>query len=255
MSATVTIRQGKLEGLEHGGLAVFKGIPFAEPPIGARRWLPPEKPASWTGVRDARNYGSAGPQLRGPGGVLAAMIIEEPQSEDCLYLNVWTPKLDGKRRPVMVWIHGGAFRIGSGSQAIYDGANLAQRGDVVVVTINYRIGPFGFLRLTDLTAGKVPATGNEGMLDQIAALEWVRANIAGFGGDPDNVCCFGESAGAMSIADLFAVDSASGLFRRAILQSGAEHAGSLSEAEKLASRFARELGLGSLSRDALQSVP
>ncbi|MGA7869291.1 MAG: carboxylesterase family protein, partial [Candidatus Binatus sp.] len=225
MGATVSIHQGKLDGDEQGGLFVFKGIPFAAPPTGARRWLPPEKPASWSGVRDARRFGAVAHQNSVMLSALSAMVIEGEQSEDCLSLNVWTPALGGKRRPVMVWIHGGAFTIGSGSQALYDGSVLARRGDVVVVTVNYRLGPLGFLRLADVTGGKIPATGNEGMLDQVAALEWVRDNIAEFGGDPGNVTIFGESAGGMSVGTLLAMPAARGLFHKAIPQSGACHTG------------------------------
>ncbi|HYK63408.1 MAG TPA: carboxylesterase/lipase family protein [Patescibacteria group bacterium] len=225
MSATVTIHQGKLEGDEQAGLAVFKGIPFAAPPAGPFRWLPPQKPASWTGTRDARHFGGVAHQNKLMLSPLTAFVIDGEQSEDCLYLNVWTPALDGKRRPVMVWIHGGAFTIGSGSQALYDGSVLARRGDVVVVTVNYRLGPLGFLRLADVTGGKIPSTGAEGILDQVAALEWVRDNIAEFGGDPDNVTIFGESAGGMSVGTLLATPAARGLFHKAIPQSGASHIG------------------------------
>ncbi len=190
MSATVSIHQGKLEGDDQGGLCVFKGVPFAAPPAAARRWLAPEKPASWTGLRDARRFGAVAHQNQVMLTALSAMVVDGEQSEDCLLLNVWTPALDGKRRPVMVWIHGGAFSIGSGSQPLYDGSVLARRGDVVVVTVNYRLGPLGFMRLADVTNGKIPATGNEGILDQVAALRWVRDNIAEFGGDPGNVTIF-----------------------------------------------------------------
>ncbi|MGA6971161.1 MAG: carboxylesterase family protein, partial [Candidatus Binatus sp.] len=158
MGATVSIHQGKLEGDDQGGLIVFKGIPFAKPPVGALRWLPPEKPASWTGVRDARRFGASAPQNQLMLSALAAMVVEGEQSEDCLSLNIWTPAFDGKRRPVMVWIHGGAFSIGAGSQALYDGSVLARRGDVVLVTVNYRLGPLGFIRLADVTNGKIPAS-------------------------------------------------------------------------------------------------
>jgi len=226
MGATVSIHQGKLEGDEQGGLFAFKGIPFAAPPVGERRWLPPGKPASWTGTRDARRFGAVAPQNQLMLSALSAMTVEGEQSEDCLTLNVWTPALDGKRRPVMVWIHGGAFTIGSGSQSLYDGSNLARRGDVVLVTVNYRLGPLGYLRLADVTNGKIPSTGSEGMLDQVAALEWVRDNIAEFGGDPGNVTIFGESAGGMSVGTLLAMPAARGLFHKAIPQSGACHTGS-----------------------------
>ena len=244
MSATVSIHQGKLEGDDQGGLFVFKGVPFAAPPVGARRWLAPEKPESWTGLRDARRFGAVSHQNQVMLSALSAMVVDGEQSEDCLYLNVWTPALDGKRRPVMVWIHGGAFTIGSGSQPLYDGSVLARRGDVVVVTINYRLGPLGFLRLADVTNGKIPATGNEGMLDQVAALRWVRDNIAEFGGDPGNVTIFGESAGGMSVGTILAMPSARGLFHKAIPQSGASHTGaSVARANRTAERVLSKLGV------------
>ncbi len=242
MSATVSIRQGKLESDEQNGLFVFKGIPFAAPPVGARRWLPPEKPASWTGIRDARRFGAVAPQNKMMLTALSAMVVDGEQSEDCLTLNVWTPALDGKRRPVMVWIHGGAFTIGSGSQSLYDGSVLARRGNVVLVTVNYRLGPLGFIRLAEVTGGKIPASGNEGMLDQVAALEWVRDNIAEFGGDPGNVTIFGESAGGMSVGTLLAMPTARGLFHKAIPQSGACHTGApVARANRTAERVLSRL--------------
>ena len=242
MSATVSIHQGKLEGDDQGGLCVFKGVPFAAPPAAARRWLAPEKPASWTGLRDARRFGAVAHQNQVMLTALSAMVVDGEQSEDCLLLNVWTPALDGKRRPVMVWIHGGAFSIGSGSQPLYDGSVLARRGDVVVVTVNYRLGPLGFMRLADVTNGKIPATGNEGILDQVAALRWVRDNIAEFGGDPGNVTIFGESAGGMSVGTILAMPSARGLFHKAILQSGASHTGaSIARANRTAERVLSRL--------------
>ncbi len=219
----VQTRSGKLEGEARDGLCVFKGIPYAAPPVGPLRWRAPEPVAPWSGVRAATTVGAAAPQNPLAGGILAAFNVEEATSEDCLYLNVWTPAVDAGRRPVLVWIHGGGFVIGSGAQRIYDGAELARRGDVVVVTINYRLGPLGFLRLKELTRGEIPSTGNEGLLDQVAALEWVQANVAAFGGDPDNVTIFGESAGGMSVTTLLALPAARGLFRKAIAQSGAGH--------------------------------
>jgi len=253
MSAVASTRFGKVEGEEMPGLSIFKGIPFAAPPTGARRWLAPEKPAPWSGSRDARRFGGVAPQLPMMLSALAAMVIDDPQSEDCLYLNVWTPAADNRRRPVMVWIHGGAFTIGAGSQAIYDGSTLARRGDVVVVGINYRLGPLGFLRLADATNGAIPATGNEGILDQIAALQWVRDNIAEFGGDPQNVTIFGESAGGMSVGTLLAAPAARGLFHKAIPQSGACHTGSPRErANRNAERVMAKLGAS--NADALRGL-
>jgi para-nitrobenzyl esterase len=219
----VQTRSGRLQGEARDGLCVFKGIPYAAPPVGPLRWRAPEPVAPWSGVRAATTFGAAAPQTPIAAGVLAAFNVQEGTSEDCLYVNVWTPAVDGGRRPVMVWIHGGGFVIGSGAQSIYDGAELARRGDVVVITLNYRLGPLGFLRLAELTRGAIPSTGNEGLLDQVAALEWVRANVAAFGGDPDNVTIFGESAGGMSVTTLLALPAARGLFHKAIAQSGAGH--------------------------------
>lgn len=255
MSATVSTRYGKLEGEEQDGLLVFRGVPFAAAPVGARRWLPPEPPASWPGVRDARRFGPVAPQNPVLLDALAAMKVEGQQDEDCLNLNVWTPAADGGRRPVMVWIHGGGFTIGSGSQVIYDGSVLARRGDTVVVTINYRMGALGFLRLNDVTNGRIPSTGNEGMLDQIAALRWVRDNIAEFGGDPGNVTIFGESAGGMSVGALMAMPQARGLFHKAIPQSGAcNTAASVECANRVAERLLAKLGIAAADTEAIRAL-
>ncbi|MFI5351898.1 MAG: carboxylesterase/lipase family protein [Candidatus Binatales bacterium] len=257
MTAIANTRSGKLEGAEEAGLFVFKGIPFAAPPIGVRRWMAPEPYAPWTGVRAAQAFGKAAPQNPPPAALTAAfpgMGPVEPWNEDCLYLNVWTPGLDRSRRPVMVWIHGGAFTMGSGSTPIYDGTTLARRGDVVIVTINYRLGPLGFLRLAELTNGKIPSTGNEGMLDQIAALKWVRDNIAEFGGDPDNVTIFGESAGGMSVGTLMGMPAARGLFHKAIPQSGSWVAKSVARASQAAEWLLRKAGASAADPDALRQI-
>jgi para-nitrobenzyl esterase len=215
----VEIGLGRLRGLEREDVRIFRGIPFAQPPVGERRFRPPEKAAPWSGVRDATRFGPSAPQ---PPLMLAALpgLDVGPQSEDCLYLNVYAPAdaRPGSRKPVMVWIHGGAFVIGSGSQSVYDGSALARRGDVVVVTINYRLGALGYMDLGD--PGE-RATANAGLLDQIAALEWVRDHVEAFGGDPGNVAIFGESAGGMSVGTLLGCPAARGLFHRAIAQSGA----------------------------------
>ncbi len=220
MSTIVTTSRGRLEGQDEAGLVVFRGVPYAASPAGARRFLPPDPPELWGGVRPAQAFGLAAPQNAAEMGPLFRLGLGAT-GEDCLSLNVWTPALDDARRPVMVWIHGGAFVLGAGSQLLYDGAALARRGDVVVVTINYRLGVLGFLHLATRFGADLPASGNEGLLDQIAALAWVRDEIAAFGGDPGNVTIFGESAGSMSVATLLGAPGAAGLFHRAILQSGA----------------------------------
>jgi para-nitrobenzyl esterase len=250
--AIVKTKSGKVEGVYQDGLYAFKGIPYAAPPVGELRWQPPRPPASWEGVRDAGEFGTIAPQTPMVGPMIP--VAPEPQAEDCLFLNVFTPALDG-RRPVMVWIHGGAFTIGSGSDAMYRDTNLTARFDGVLVTINYRLGMLGFLRLKDVTGGAVPATGNEGLLDQIAALEWVRDNIAAFGGDPGNVTVFGESAGAMSIACLMAMPPAHGLFHKAILESGA--GGTVltrDEANATAARFLEVAGINGGDAAALRAL-
>jgi para-nitrobenzyl esterase len=211
----VRIAQGKLSGeVTDMGPDAFKGIPYAAPPIGPLRWHDPQPPASWQGVRDAANYGPACMQKT------SAHFAPSSMSEDCLYLNVWTPNLNpAAPAPVLVFIHGGAFTAGAASQPSFDGANLAVRG-VVVVTLNYRLGVFGFFAHPDLTAASPHhASGNYGLLDQIAVLRWVRQNITAFGGDPNNITVFGESAGASSIGYLMVSPLARGLFDKAILES------------------------------------
>lgn len=214
----VKTKQGNLQGAKENNLFVFKGVPFAAPPVGDLRWMPPHPVSPWEGVRSALEYGTIAPQNQMPEGFIGGGE-PEPQSEDCLYLNVYSPGLDNKKRPVMVWIHGGAFSLGSGSEQMFRSGSIVERGDVVLVTINYRLGALGFLNLNEVTGGKIPATGNEGLLDQVAALEWVRDNISGFGGDPDNVTIFGESAGGMSVSCLMVLPKAQGLFHKVIVES------------------------------------
>jgi para-nitrobenzyl esterase len=255
--ATTTIVEtssGKIEGVFRKGLYKFCGVPYAAPPIGERRWLPPGPPKPWSRVKQTKEFAPTAPQI--PMGI---QILEppekQPQSEDCLYLNIWTPGLDGAKRPVMVWIHGGGFTSGAGSWVIYNGRTLSTRGDVVVVTINYRLGALGFLNLNEVTKGKIPATGNEGLLDQVFALEWIRDNISRFGGNPGNVTIVGESAGAMSIGMLLAMPRARGLFHRAILQSGAaHHVNSLEQAEKVAAIFLDILDIKPTDANKLRSL-
>lgn len=213
----VPVESGLLEGVTKDGLTIFRGVPFAAPPLGELRWREPQPVGRWKGTRKAMSFAPACMQ-RG-----VSMPGEEPPavSEDCLYLNVWTPaQRAGERLPVMVWIHGGAYTNGSASMPLYWGDRLAPRG-VVVVTIAYRLGPLGFLAHADLTAESArKSSGNYGLLDQIAALEWIQRNIAAFGGDPKRVTIAGQSSGAMSVSMLMASPRARGLFHRAIGQSG-----------------------------------
>jgi para-nitrobenzyl esterase len=218
--AIVDTRSGKIQGLEADGIHVFRGIPFAKPPVGDLRWLPPQREEPWHDVRDATTFSDESAQAPFP---MAALFGgKQPEnSEDSLYLNVWTPGIDDARRPVMVWIHGGAFMNGSGTTPWYDGTRFAQHGDVVLVTINYRLASFGFLHLRELFGDEFEGSGNAGILDQVAALEWVRDNIEAFGGDPNQVTIFGESAGGGSVGTLLGMPRARGLFNAAIPQSGA----------------------------------
>ncbi len=250
-SDQVQLDSGPIKGVQEGELHAFKGIPYAAPPVGELRWKPPQPVTPWKKVRECTQFGPSCPQ---PSSGEVFYLDVGATAEDCLYLNVWTPaKSKADRLPVMVWIHGGSFVTGSGSMAVYSGANLASKG-VVLVTINYRLGPFGFLAHPALTAESPQRTsGNYGLLDQVAALQWVKRNIAAFGGDPERVTVFGESAGAISILDLLVSPLAHGLFQRAIVQSGilldagfgVSTAATLAEAEEAGTKFAERLGISS----------
>jgi para-nitrobenzyl esterase len=220
MGIVVSTTHGNIEGVQAAGHQVFRGIPYAAPPVASARFQAPRSPAPWAGIRDASQYGASAPQ---PPSALPGMAAGA-QDEDCLYLNVYTPAADAARQPVMVWIHGGGFTGGSGSQALYEGERLAARGEIVLVTINYRLGILGYLHLADHADALEGAVSNAGQLDQIAALEWVRDNIEAFGGDPNQVTIFGESAGGMAVTTLMTMPGARGLFRRVIAQSGAAQA-------------------------------
>ena len=247
--AIVETQYGRVEGTNQDSVLFFGNIPYAAPPVGELRWAAPQAPESWSEVRDGLNFGPVSWQVTPPpGGPLSFDSDAKPPvyDEDCLSLNVWTQSTEGSNRPVMVWIHGGGFTSGSGSSPIYNGRHLVQRGDVVVVTINYRLGALGFLNLNEITNGAIPATGNEGLLDQAFALRWVQDNIARFGGDPSNVTIFGESAGGMSVGALLALKEAKGLFHKAIPQSGAAHtANTLDQSHGIAQRFLDALEIDS----------
>jgi len=258
---TVTVTGGEVRGVVEDGITSFKGIPFAAPPVGELRWKAPQPVAPWDGVREAKDFGPM-PMQR---------LLFTKGSEDCLYLNVWTAAKDPtERRPVMVWIYGGAFNGGWAGDATYDGTNFAKKG-VVLVTFNYRIGVFGFLAHPELSAESGKGSGCYGIQDQIAALRWVRENIANFGGDPSNVTIFGQSAGGISVALLAQSPPAKGLFHRAISQSGGSMAPvkttadqanvllpSLALAEQMGKAFVAGLGVTdikaarTLSADAVQ---
>jgi len=247
---SVSVEGGSILGATAEGVHSFKGIPFAAPPVGDLRWKPPQSVVAWDGVRECIAYGDSCPQKPYPAGSLYARKPEK-QSEDCLYLNVWTTELGADaKRPVMVWIHGGGLTRGSGANTVYDGANLARKG-VVLVTINYRLGPLGYMAHPELTEeSPKSASGNYGVLDQIAALKWVQQNIANFGGDPGRVTIFGESAGSWSVNVLVATPLASGLFHRAIGQSGGSFGPGtpLSAAEKKGVEFMEAAGAESLQQ-------
>jgi para-nitrobenzyl esterase len=253
--AVVTTKNGKLEGAFAGGIYTFKGIPYAAPPVGDLRWLPPRPVKPWDGLRPAQKYGAIAPQNPMPVPLPGMPPADEAQDEDCLFLNVWTPGLDDAKRPVMFWIHGGAFIIGSGTEAFLVGGSLARRGDIVLVSLNYRMGVFGFMNLKEITGGQIPATGNEGLLDQVAALEWVRENISAFGGDPANVTAFGFSAGGMSIGNLLGMPAARGKFHKAIHRSGAANIiGPLEEAVSITGQFLEILNIKGKDTDSLRKL-
>ncbi len=214
----VRVKQGLLKGTIENDARTFKGIPYAAPPVGSLRWKPPKPAQPWTGIRDASQYCLACPQPPSyPNSFWARDSVA--YSEDCLFLNIWTDAKPGEKQAVMVWVHGGAFIDGAGSFPEYNGSSLAKKG-VVVVTINYRLGPFGFLAHPELTRESEHNTsGNYGILDQVAALKWIQQNITAFGGDPGNVTIFGHSAGAASVAILTCSPLSKGLFHKAIIQS------------------------------------
>lgn len=248
-SPVVKTRAGEVHGTFADGAHVFKGIPYAAPPVGANRLRPPQPVVPWSGIRDALAFGPKPPQPLYPPQVAALIPPELTASgEDCLTLNIWSPDLGSASLPVMVWIPGGMYEYhGTGASPWYDGGRFASDG-VVCVTINYRVGAEGFLYLDDGNA-------NRGLLDQIATLRWVQENIAAFGGNPNNVTIFGESAGGMSVGTLLAMPRAEGLFRRAIVESGtAHHTTSAATAQRISQYLAEQLGVAA-TRDAISALP
>ncbi len=262
LAPVVETPAGKLRGASAAGIHAFKGIPYGASTAGHNRFRPPQPPPSWAGLRDALAYAGHAPQSpnrpkrRPELETILGPADTTPEGEDCLTLNLWTPGLgDGAKRPVMVWLHGGAFAYGSGNRAVTEGANLARRGDVVVVSVNHRLNIFGFLHLADIAGPEWAHSGNAGSLDLVAALRWVRDNIAAFGGDPANVTIFGELGGGGKVSVLLAMPEARGLFHRAVVQSGAAVRVTTRErGAALAEAALNELGIG---RDIalLQAVP
>jgi para-nitrobenzyl esterase len=250
LKTLVQTSYGMVQGVQEGAISSWKGIPYAQPPLGARRFRPPQPLQAWRDVLQTTQFG---PMAMQPPSMPAELLRRMSMSEDCLTLNIWSPGADEQRRPVLVWIHGGGWLIGSGR--LHDGTSLATLGDVVVVTLNYRLGPFGFLHLAELGGEGYFASGNCGILDQVAALQWVQDNIAAFGGDPHRVTVFGESAGAMSIGTLLALPAAHGLFQQAILQSGTVGPiRSCTEATTLARTFLKILDVSPVDLSPLEQI-
>jgi len=249
------VEGGAIEGTISDGVRAFKGVPFAAPPVGTLRWKPPQPVQPWSGVRAAREFGNRAMQLP----LFADMVFRSPGvSEDCLYLNVWTPLAPTQKKlPVLVYFHGGGLAAGDGSEPRYDGAAMARQG-IVALTVNYRLGVFGFLAHPELSAeGPMRASGNYGLMDQAAALRWVQRNIAAFGGDPSQVTIAGESAGSYSVSAQMINPQARGLFARAIGESGSvlgrEPLPTLAQAEQQGAAFAKAAGAASLAE--LRSMP
>jgi para-nitrobenzyl esterase len=269
VTPVVTTTLGRVQGLVQDGVHCFKGVRYGAAPVGPLRFMPPQKPAPWSVISDCSSYGAPAMQLAS--GIVAAPISDfamqmnqvfttpselKIQNEDCLFLNVWTPAPGAGKRPVMVWIHGGGYAYGSGGQPIYDGEGLARHGDVVVVSMNHRLNAFGYLYLGELMGPAYASSGNVGMLDLVAALEWVRDNIAFFGGDPGNVMIMGQSGGGAKVSTLMAMPAAKGLFHKASIQSGPGlKVGRKPAATQTAKAILDDLGVAAGDIKALQAVP
>ncbi|HXX18873.1 MAG TPA: carboxylesterase/lipase family protein [Candidatus Acidoferrum sp.] len=262
-NAIVETTAGKVRGFTRNGIFTFLGIPYAGSTGGTGRFQPPTKPTPWTGLRSSMQYGFVSPQEPRAGWAndeVAWMFDWDDgrPGEDCLRVNIWTPGVnDNKKRPVMVWLHGGGFSAGSGQELkSYYGENLSRRGDVVVVSLNHRLGVLGYLNLAEIGGAKYSDSANLGMLDIVAALEWVRDNIANFGGDPGNVLIFGQSGGGGKVNTLMAMPAAKGLFHRAAVQSGSLlNASTAEDSAKLGAAVVQQLGLSASQIDKIQEVP
>ncbi|MET0920642.1 MAG: carboxylesterase/lipase family protein [Acidimicrobiia bacterium] len=264
-SPVVKTSKGAVRGTVDEAVEVFKGVPYAGTTAGANRFRPPVPREAWDGELDATAYGASSPQGTGSAAampeellsILGVLADAHEQGEDCLVLNVWTPRSgDGGARPVMVWLHGGGYTSGSGSSRVFRGARLAARGDVVVITLNHRLGPFGFLELAEVGGDAYADSGNVGILDIVAALQWVQQEIAAFGGDPGNVTIFGESGGGGKVSTLLGMPIARGLFHRAVVQSGPGlRSTELTDATATSRAVLEALGLDETRVDELQTVP
>jgi para-nitrobenzyl esterase len=266
----VETASGKIRGFLNEGIYTFRGVRYGASTAGKNRFLPPQKPDPWTGVRDATSYGYSAPQTDPATRGVAAPETEigkilagsdeyraaPAESEDCLFLNIWTPGLDAAgKRPVLVWLHGGGFSMGSSSSLLYDGTNLARRGRVVLVGVNHRLNVFGYTHLGDFGRPEFAHSGNAGQLDIIAALEWIRDNIERFGGDPKRVMIFGESGGGAKVSMLLASPPAKGLFHSAVIESGpGVRMGEREPAAKAAEMLLAELGLDTKRLPELQNL-
>jgi para-nitrobenzyl esterase len=260
-SPVVETVSGRVKGVTSDGAHIFKGIPYGASTAGANRFMPPRKPEPWAGVREAVAYAGRSPQApaaqqRPELATVWGPVDTLPVGEDCLTLHVWTPGLDNGRRPVMVWLHGGAFSYGSANSPRYDSTRLARRNDVVVVAVNHRLNIFGHLDLSQVGGERFAQSGNAGVLDLVAALEWVREHAARFGGDPGNVTIFGQSGGGGKVSALLAMPRAKGLFHKAIIQSGASvRFAERERTTRLADAVLKHLGLRSDQLEALQALP
>jgi len=255
-SPVVEIESGRISGESRQGVSVFRGIPYGAPTGGIRRFRPPMPVEAWAGVRRCVDYGETAPQLPGPLAEGGWSGKRPEMGEDCLCLNVWTPAIDAGARPVLVWLHGGGFEAGSGSSLLYDGTNLALRGDVVVVSVNHRLGIFGHCHFADLVGEEFAGSANAGYLDIVLALQWVNTNIGRFGGDARNVTILGQSGGGRKVSLLTASPLAEGLFQRAVVQSGSHlRLMERDRATELAERLLHHFELKPIEVGKLQALP